>query len=146
MASQLCGGVVYRRCRSGPFDCLRLDRVAPPALYFRSFGPLSTSAVLGSAPLGASLAAAGSRTIAWLEEHLVGLTMDALLDRSLEFAEESGLLTDRVVRETIDRVRALGGHATMIMIGRSVLATLPDDDRASWTRCGVDRDGTRLLP
>jgi pantoate kinase len=146
VASQLCGGVVYRRCRSGPFDCLRLDRVAPPALYFRSFGPLSTSAVLGSAPLATALAAAGTRAIAWLEEHLDSLTMDALIDRSLQFAEESGLLTGPAVRGAIDRVRALGGHATMIMIGQSVLATLPDDDRDSWTPCGVDREGTRFLP
>jgi pantoate kinase len=144
VASQLCGGAVYRRCRTGPFDCVRLDTVVPRALYYRSFGPLATRAILGSAPLARRLAEAGRRAVDWLDGHWTDVTLDALLDRSLEFAEETGLLTHPLVCEAIRRVRAAGGRATMIMLGQSVLATLPADD--GWTRCGIDRNGTRHLP
>jgi pantoate kinase len=146
VASQLCGGIVFRHCRSGPFDCVRLDQIGSPTLYYRSFGSLSTSDVLGSAPMATRLTAAGLRALDWLEGRINDLTLDALLDRSLEFAEESGLLTNPSVCESIDEVRSLGGRATMIMIGQSVLATLPAGESSAWTLCGVDPQGTRLLP
>jgi pantoate kinase len=144
--SQLCGGVVYRRCRSGPFDCVRLDVQAPAALCYRSFGPLPTGAILGSASIAPRLAEAGRRAVDWLDMRQAETTLDDLLDRSLAFAEETGLLTNPLARGAIDQVRALGGRATMIMLGQSVLATRPGDDDPAWTHCGIDPDGTRLLP
>jgi pantoate kinase len=146
VAAQLCGGAVYRRCRTGPLDCMRLDAVPQSALYYRSFGPLATKAVLGSAPLARRLAEAGRRAVDWLEQHRAEATLGALLDRSLEFAEETGLLTHPLVRSAIYEVRALGGRATMIMLGHSVLAALPPAEGSGWTRCGLDLQGTRLLP
>jgi pantoate kinase len=145
VAAQLCGGAVFRRCRTGPFDCVRIDTM-PAALYYRSFGPLSTSSILDSPTVARRLATAGRRAVRWLESHLADATLETLLDRSLEFAEESGLLTQPPVRDAIERVHALGGRATMIMLGQSVLATLPPDDSADWTRCGIDVQGTRELP
>jgi pantoate kinase len=146
VAAQLCGGAVYRRCRTGPFDCVRLDTVPQGTLYYRSFGPLDTRAALGSAALARRLAEAGRRAVDWLEGHRAAATLDALLDRSLEFAEETGLLTHPQVQDAIRNVRALGGRATMIMLGQSVLATLPAADGAGWKRCGIDLYGTRCLP
>jgi pantoate kinase len=146
VASQLCGGAVYRRCRTGPFDCVRLDTVPQCPLYYRSFGPLATRDILGSAVLARRLAEAGRRAVDWLDGHWTKATLDTLLDHSLEFAEETGLLTHPQVCEAIRQVRALGGRATMIMLGQSVLATLPADDGAGWTHCGLDLYGTRYLP
>jgi pantoate kinase len=146
VAAQLCGGAVYRRCRTGPFDCVRLVGIAPAVLYYRSFGPLPTGAILGSATMARRLADAGARAVGWLEEHQAGVTLDALLDRSLEFAEECSLLTHPLVRGAIAEVRGLGGRAAMIMLGQSVLATRPGADASAWTRCGIDPNGTRQLP
>jgi pantoate kinase len=146
VAAQMCGGAVYRRCRIGPFDCVRLDIGPPRPLYYRSFGPLPTRDILSSPALARRLEEAGRRAVDWLERHWATVTLDALLDRSLEFAEESGLLTHPLVRSAIYEVRALGGRATMIMLGHSVLATLPPAEGSAWKRCGLDLHGTRELP
>jgi pantoate kinase len=145
VAAQLCGGIVYRRCATGPFDCVRLN-VQASELYFRSFGPLSTRAVLTSEPTAAAIVAAGTKAVAWLEAHLAEATVDSLLDRARQFAEETGLLTDPEVRAAMDAVVAADGSATMVMLGQAVLATVPAPVPALWTPCKIDHHGARLLP
>ena len=44
---------------------------------------------------------------------------------SRSFAEESGLLADEGVRQSIAEVEAAGGTASMIMLGNAVYSTLP---------------------
>jgi len=145
VAAQLAGGIVFRRGRTGPFDTHRLDHLGAPALFYRSFGPLSTRDVLRSPAFSAAIAAAGARAIAWLEPRLADVTLAELLDRSLEFAGETGLLTDPQVTDAIRRVRDAGGSATMVMLGQSVLATAAGDGEG-WVGCRIDARGARLIP
>ena len=146
VAAQLCGGIVYRRCRGGPFDCLRMDHVMVPTLYYRSFGPLSTRDVLSSTSMAAKLATAGTSAIEWLAANFASATIDSLLERSRQFAIETGLLTDPSVRDAIQSVTSAGGAATMIMLGHAVLATIPAGTAGQWTACQIDPHGTRLIP
>jgi pantoate kinase len=145
VASQLTGGLVYRRCRSGPLDSVALS-IAPAPLYYRVFGELSTASILGSKSTLAVIAQEGQKALQWLEQNLESLTLDNVLARSFDFARDAGLLTDRQVLTAIQDVRTAGGSATMIMLGHSVLSTLPVSPQASWMCCNVDRDGTRWLP
>jgi pantoate kinase len=145
VAAQVSGGVVYRRCRSGPFDTVRLDHVSAPDLSYICFGPLSTSQVLNSPSITAAIASAGTRAVDWLDSHWRSVSMNALFDRSLQFAEESRLLTSLSVRKAIQRVRDAGGSATMVMLGKTVLAAAPAPKDEGWTACRIDPQGARLI-
>ena len=145
VASQLCGGFVYRRCQHGPLDSVPLS-IPPERLYYRVFGELSTARILNSASQVAAIAREGQKAIAWLQQILEHLTLDNVFTRSLDFARAAGLLTDQRVATAIENVRASGGSATMIMLGHSVLSTLPIAPEASWVACGVDMARTRCLP
>lgn len=145
VAAQVSGGIVYRRCLSGPFDTVRLDHVPVRELSYICFGPLSTSRVLRSPAITAAIAAAGKRAVGWLEDHLNSVTMDSLFDRSLEFAEESHLLTSPAVRDAIQQVHSAGGRATMVMLGETVLATTPVPRDEGWITCKIDPQGVRLI-
>lgn len=145
VAAQMSGGIVYRRCLSGPLDAVRLDHVPAAELSYICFGPLSTSRVLRSPLITAAIAAAGARAVDWLDSRQRSVTIAALLDRSLQFVEESHLLTSPSVRDAIRRVREAGGAATMVMLGKTVLATgaAPRDD--GWNACKIDPRGVRLI-
>lgn len=143
VAAQLCGGVVYRRCRTGPLDAEQLP-VPPVPLFHLVTGEIRTSSVLGNPDALRRIQTAGDDTLGWLEAHRDTLTLDRLLDRSRAYAEAAGVITSQAVRTAIHNVRAAGGHATMILLGHSVLATRPAV--GAWTPCGIDSVGTRYLP
>jgi pantoate kinase len=145
VAAQVSGGIVYRRCQSGPLDVIRLEHVSASGLQYISFGPLSTTRVLSSPLITAAITAAGARAVGWLEKNLRTVTIASLLDRSLQFAEESHLLTSPTVRNAIGKVRGAGGSATMVMLGKTVLATAPHLIDEQWTACRIDPLGVRLI-
>lgn len=141
VVAQLVGGVVWRRWQSGPFDAVRLSLEGD--VYYRSFGPLSTRDILTNAPAVRKIADSGRAALAWLEQGEV--TLDRLLARSLQFAQEAGLVSDPRVLAAIAEVQACGGQATMVMLGQSVLATQPGAAPPLWHKCSIDRQGTRYL-
>jgi len=147
VAAQLCGGVAYRRCLTGPLDCGRVP-VEPAKLYYRAFGGLDTSSVLASPQRMETIAESGRKAVEWLRQRMgetAALPLSDLIGRSLVFARETGLVSSREVREAIDEVLAAGGQATMIMLGQGVLATRPGADPSLWTECSIDDQGARWL-
>jgi len=142
--SQLCGGVVLRSCRRGPLDAERLSS-APDTLYYTATGEIRTASVLSDPLSLLAIAKAGDDAMHWLEGNRENVSVDAILDRAVTFSEAAGLLTSARVRTAIDGVRRAGGHAMMIMLGQSVLATQPAGD-GPWTACRIDAEGTRYLP
>jgi len=146
VAAQLCGGVAYRRCQTGPLDSERVS-VKSQAIYYRAFGGLDTSSVLSSPRRLKAIAEGGERAVRWLQHRIQrpSLPLPDLLARSLAFANEVDLISDQDVRETIAGVLAAGGQATMIMLGQGVLATRPGGDPSLWTECGIDDKGARWL-
>ena len=48
-----------------------------------------------------------------------------VLKFSKEFAINSGLLRDKKTKETIEKIEKDGGHASMIMLGNSVMSDKP---------------------
>ena len=142
--TQLTGGVVLRRWRSGPFDAESLSM--PPAdLSYRVFGPLSTREVLSNPTLVKRLAEEGRSCVDWLEQNQQTVTMEQLLVRTLNFAQKSGLVTDARVIEAIDAVQRNQGRAMMVMLGQSVLADRLPQDATGWRECRIDPLGTRYL-
>ncbi len=145
VAAQLCGGVVYRRCQLGPLDCLPVD-LSVSALYYRVFGDIATAKILQSAGMMRLIMERGEEATEWLKGRLNDVTLGEIFDRSLDFDRRVGLLQDPEVVGAIEDVCRDGGHALMILLGRSVLATRPAGDGQGWTACRVDQIGTRWLP
>ena len=142
--SQLCGGVVVRNCRSGPLDADQLA-CAPQTLYYSVTGEIRTASVLGDPASLHAIAEAGDGAMRWLEGCGANPKLGVIMNRAVTFAEDAGLLTSERVRTAIGAVRSASGHAMMIMLGQSVLATAPADGSA-WTECRIDAGGTRYLP
>ena len=114
-------------------------------LHYRVFGPISTKSVLSNPPLLQKLADEGRRCLAWLEQNQKNVTLDQILAQSLAFARNAGLVTDERVLAAIDAVHNRGGQAAMIMLGQSVLATVPPQDPTGLQECTIDPQGTRFL-
>jgi pantoate kinase len=104
-----------------------------------------TTRILKSPEITAAIAVAGERAVHWLDDHLKSVSIASLLDRSLEFAEESHLLTSPAVRDAIQRVRHAGGSATMVMLGETVLAAAHSARGEGWMTCNLDYQGVRLI-
>ena len=143
--TQLLGGVVLRRWRSGPFDAQSLPLPADSKLYYRVFGPLSTKEVLSDPALVHRLAQQGRDCVAWLEQNQQTATLTQLFERSLGFALKSGLVSDARVIHAIDDVQWIQGRAMMVMLGQSVLADRTPLDATGWQETGIDQQGTRYI-
>ena len=144
VSSQLCGGVVYRRCEQGPLDSQRLFIKTQP-IYFRVFDELETASTLNNAAIMQALAEKGNKANQWLLDNIDKLTLDNLLACARTFAEETKLLTNAAVRNCVQDVLSAGGQATMIMLGQGVLSTLPVGDLSQWIQSEIDEQGTRYL-
>ncbi len=144
VCSQLCGGVAYRHCTNNPLDADRLA-IADRPLFFRVFGDLRTVKILTSPELMNRIQAEGDRAMTWLSSVKDSVSLEQILDRSLEFDRNAGLLTDRDVASSIEDMARHGGHGSMILLGRSVLSTIPGIPASAWTESAIDLLGTRWL-
>ncbi|MFC6904761.1 pantoate kinase [Halalkalicoccus tibetensis] len=116
VVAQARGGVPIRLEPGGPAYG-RLDGVpASSRIEYVTFGELSTESVLSGDT--DRLSDAGLESLSMLLEEP---TLSTLLFASRRFAREADLLTDRV-REAIEDVSAVGGEASMAMLGRTVFA------------------------
>ncbi len=113
----------------------RRERTA--GLSYATFGGIATEDVLGDD-------AALDRVAAAADEAFPRFDPDApladLFDLSWEFADSTGLVTERV-REAAERVRDAGGAATMAMVGETVVAVGDAFDE----RTRITPEGARLL-
>jgi pantoate kinase len=106
---------------------------------YESFGGIATAEVLDD-----------DATMGLVREHgiaaLSGLDPDGgprdLFEAGWTFARETGLVTDAVT-DTVARVQAVDGAATMAMVGESVVGVDADGVLANET--DVDTDGARTL-
>lgn len=116
VVAQARGGIPIRLEPGGP-AYNRLDGVpAGTHLEYLTFGELSTESVLSGDT--DRLTDAGMESLSILVEKP---TLPTLLYASRRFAREAGLLTDRV-RGVIEDVSAVGGEASMAMLGHAVFA------------------------
>jgi pantoate kinase len=144
VASQLCGGIAYRKCETGPLNSEQI-LLKSELIYFRIFDELDTSKVLSDPALVNKVAQKGAQAIQRLVNNMHKLTLADLLFCSYIFAKEAGLITNREVNKCINDVFTEGGQATMIMLGQGVLSTLPVGNTSTWTKCEIDKQGTRYI-
>ncbi|MEF8859446.1 MAG: GHMP kinase [Halolamina sp.] len=106
---------------------------------YASYGGLSTEDALDDEELMAMVRREGAAVLDALSDPP---TLREVVDRSWPFAQALSLPTQRIV-EDVKRVRAVGGAATMAMLGESVIAVDCEDVLPARTR--VSTRGAHLL-
>ena len=126
VCSQYHGGFLVKLQEGAPLVAERLP-ISEQPIYYRYFGPIQTSEVLGNPEQvtrinqAADAALATLRTLSRTEPSPELLT--ACFEVSKQFSVQSGLLSDARVIKTIAKSEANGGVASMIMLGNGVFST-----------------------
>ena len=128
VCSQYHGGCLVKLKEGSPLTADRLP-IAEQPIYYRYFGPIQTSEVLGNKEQTLRINRAADVALNTLER-LTNAKPDnelfnACFAASKQFSVESGLLSDARVIDTIARIEAEGGVASMIMLGNGVFSTRP---------------------
>lgn len=138
VCSQYHGGFLVKLQEGAPLVADRLP-IATQPIFYRYFGPIQTSEVLGNPEQTARInhaadaALAVLRTLARAEPNAELLT--ACFEVSKQFSVQSGLLSDARVIKTIAQIEAAGGVASMIMLGNGVFSTRPFDGAVETQLC-----------
>ena len=128
VCSQYHGGCLVKLQEGAPLVADRLP-IAEQPIYYRYFGPIQTSEVLGNREQtlrinrAADVALNTLRTLTRAKPNAE--LFNACFAVSKQFSVESGLLSDARVIETISQIEAEGGVASMIMLGNGVFSTHP---------------------
>ena len=128
VCSQYHGGCLVKLQEGAPLVADRLP-IAEQPIYYRYFGPIQTSEVLGNKEQtlrinrAADIALGTLRTLTHASSSAE--LFNACFAVSKQFSVESGLLSDPRVIDTIAQIEAEGGVASMIMLGNGVFSTHP---------------------
>ena len=136
VCSQYHGGCLVKLTEGAPLVADRLP-IAEQPIYYRYFGPIQTSEVLGNREQTIRINRAADAALSVLQTLCRGEVtsplpntglFNACFEVSKRFSVESGLLSDARVIETIEQIEAEGGVASMIMLGNGVFSTHPFAD------------------
>lgn len=128
VCSQYHGGCLVKLQEGAPLVADRLP-IAEQPIYYRYFGPIQTSEVLGNREQTLRINRAADvvlntlRTLTHVKRNAE--LFNACFTVSKQFSVESGLLNDARVMNTISQIEAEGGVASMIMLGNGVFSTHP---------------------
>ncbi len=131
VCSQYHGGYLVKLKEGSPLTADRLP-IAEQPIYYRYFGPIQTSEVLGNREQTLRINRAADVALSALQT-LTNAKPNADLFNacfavSKQFSVESGLLSDARVIDTIAGIEAEGGVASMIMLGNGVFSTHSFED------------------
>ena len=131
ICSQYHGGCLVKLKEGSPLTADRLP-IAEQPIYYRYFGPIQTSEVLGNRKQTLRINRAADVALNVLKTLTDAQPSDDLFDAccavSKQFSVESGLLSNARVIDTIGHIEAEGGVASMIMLGNGVFSTHPFQD------------------
>ena len=96
--------------------------LAGTSVYCASFGKVSTKSVLTNVALREQINTAATIALGKVNDHM---TFEDIITISKDFAIQSGLLTDKKTKETIQSIENSNGKASMIMLGNAVFSTIP---------------------
>ncbi|RKU19996.1 GHMP kinase [Candidatus Poribacteria bacterium] len=131
VCSQYHGGCLVKLKEGSPLTADRLP-IAEQPIYYRYFGPIQTSEVLGNREQTLRINRAADVALNVLQTLTHAKSSHELFNAcfavSKQFSIESGLLSDARVIDTIARIEAEGGVASMIMLGNGVFSTYPFEE------------------
>ena len=125
VCGQFHGGCLAKLTPGDPLAAVPLP-VAEQAVFYRYFGPIVTSEIIGDPEHAARINAAADAALSDLDR-LAGqgiAAFGAYVAVAKRFAVASGLLRHAEVRRIISEVEAAGGAASMIMLGNAVFSNM----------------------
>lgn len=123
VVNEFYGGFLLKTVPSYHFQVQKLN-LPLTALHYRTFGPLETKAVITDPDRKNTIATEGHKVIESFQNQVTHLTIETLFTHAKEFAVQTGL-ADETIKKTITQIERGGGFASMIMLGRGVVATVP---------------------
>ena len=125
VCGQFHGGCLAKLTPGDPLAAVPLP-VAEQAVFYRYFGPIVTSEIIGDPEHAARINAAADAALSDLDR-LAGqgiAAFGAYVAVAKRFAVASGLLRHAEVRRIISEVEAAGGAASMIMLGNAAFSNM----------------------
>jgi len=124
VVNQYFGGFCLKTESSAHFKVTRLPIVSVP-IYYRVFSKILTKSLLTNKKGLDNINKIGTEKITTLAQSVSLLSLSQVLDESFAFCQQSGLLENKEVIETINDIRSSGGHGSMILVGNSVISDTP---------------------
>jgi pantoate kinase len=128
VTNQYIGGFLLKLLPSSKFiaEKIPLDDIT---VYCKYFSQISTKEILSNEKIKQSINAAASEALEKIQELLAkdhkAIKFSDLITVSRNFAQKSGLLTNKEVISTIKEIEKTDGHASMIMLGNAVFSDIP---------------------
>ena len=129
VTNQYFGGCLVKTVPSSEFKVQRIPLENTP-VYCKFFSKLSTKSVLSDKESKEKINRAATEALEKVQSLLQEkkkIAFSDIISLSKEFAENSGLLTDQQVTQTIQEIESRSGHASMIMLGNGVFSDIPFD-------------------
>lgn len=120
VVNQYFGGFLLKLKPSSEFIVKKIPLENTP-VYCKYFSRLSTKAVLSDPKRKEAINLSAAVALKKIKSQ----KFSDLISISNEFAQNSGLLTNKKVRSMIKKIEASGGHASMIMLGNAVFSDVP---------------------
>lgn len=120
------GGFCLKEKISSSFAVKKLP-ISESSVYYRIFSPLFTKSIISDKSRKKIINKYGMLAFDKIKKLYNGqkLSLGHILDISFQFVDKAGLLTDKKTRETINKIRLNGGHASMIILGNGVISSQP---------------------
>ena len=128
VTNQYLGGFLLKLLPSSEFTAEKIP-LNDISVYYRYFGKISTREILSSKEMKQSINTSASEALDRIKELLAqdskAIKFSELITISKNFAQKSGLLTNKRVIAAIKEIEKRGGHASMIMLGNAVFSDIP---------------------
>jgi pantoate kinase len=121
VGGQFNGGFNAKFKRGKPLKAVSLG-ISGKNIYYKFFSKIETKKVINSKAKKIKINKAGDKSLKKINKKI---TLKEIIKISKEFSADSGLLTDKRVKEIIKKVESKGGNASMIMLGNAVFSDIP---------------------
>lgn len=100
--------------------------ISNKAIYYKFFSKIETKKVINNNKKKIKLNKAGDKSLKSIKKLInKKIQLKEIIKISKGFSVESGLLTDKKVKNLIEKIEAKGGNASMIMLGNAVFSDIP---------------------
>lgn len=120
VTNQYFGGCILKRVKSSDFIVEKIPLVGT-TVFCKAYGTLETKSVLTDGHKMRQINFAADNAMRDLRSEI---NFAQLIESSKKFAIESGLLQDESVIKKISDIEKMGGHASMVMLGKSVFSDI----------------------
>lgn len=124
--NQFFGGFLLKTKPSSYFVVNKLPINNIP-IYYKVFGEIKTKSIISNSKQLEKINKIGVLSLKQIENLIAqkNASLPKILDISKEFAIKSGLLKQEELITMINKIEQQKGHATMIMLGNSLLSDMP---------------------